>query len=104
MRPGVSLEGALQPPRDAGPTREVEATVRRLLPSECLKLQGFSPTYLDILFRGKLAADGPKYKATGNSMAVPCMSWIGRNIQAVEDEETLLDGLVEDENPLSDLL
>jgi DNA (cytosine-5)-methyltransferase 1 len=59
--------------------------VRRLTPLECCRLQGFPDDYLDIIYRGKPAADGPKYKALGNSMAVPCMYWIGRRIQMVED-------------------
>ena len=45
--------------------------VRRLTPTECARLQGFPDDYLDILYRGKPAADGPKYKALGNSWAVP---------------------------------
>lgn len=48
--------------------------VRRLTPVECARLQGFPDTYLDIAYRGKPAADGPKYKALGNSMAVPVMN------------------------------
>jgi DNA (cytosine-5)-methyltransferase 1 len=59
--------------------------VRRLTPVECARLQGFPDTYLDITYRGKPAADGPKYKALGNSMAVPVMAWIGRRIQQVQD-------------------
>ncbi len=58
--------------------------VRRLTPRECEKLQGFEPDYTLIPYRGKPAADGPRYKALGNSMAVPCMAWIGRRIQLVE--------------------
>lgn len=58
--------------------------VRRLTPVECARLQGFPDDYLDINYRGKPAADGPKYKALGNSMAVPVMHWIGRRIQMVE--------------------
>ncbi|MEB3211286.1 MAG: DNA cytosine methyltransferase, partial [Leptolyngbyaceae bacterium] len=58
--------------------------VRRLTPLECCRLQGFPDTYLDITYRGKPAADGPKYKALGNSMAVPVMRWIGERIAAVE--------------------
>lgn len=60
-------------------------SVRRLTPGECLKLQGFPPDYLDIQYRGKPAADGPKYRATGNSMAVPVIAWLGRRIQLVTD-------------------
>ncbi len=59
--------------------------VRRLTPVECARLQGFPDTYLDITYRGKPAADGPRYKALGNSMAVPVMAWIGRRIQQVAD-------------------
>ena len=57
--------------------------VRRLTPRECEKLQGFSPDYTLIPYRGKPAADGPRYKALGNSMAVPCMRWIGERIALV---------------------
>ncbi len=56
--------------------------VRRLTPTECARLQGFPDDYLDITYRGKPAADGPKYKALGNSWAVPCVTWIGRRIAA----------------------
>ncbi len=55
--------------------------VRRLMPYECARLQGFPDDYLDIVYRGKPAADGPKYKALGNSMAVPVMRWIGERLQ-----------------------
>jgi len=54
--------------------------VRRLTPTECARLQGFRDDYLDILYRGKPAADGPKYKALGNSWAVPVVRWIGERI------------------------
>ena len=57
--------------------------IRRLLPEECEKLQGFEPGYTAIPWRGKPAdqcPDGPRYKALGNSMAVPVMRWIGRSI------------------------
>ena len=55
--------------------------VRRLTPVECARLQGFPDHYLDITYRGKPAADGPKYKALGNSWAVLVVRWIGRRIQ-----------------------
>jgi len=55
--------------------------VRRLTPTECARLQGFPDDYLDITYRGKPAADGPKYKALGNSWAVPVVRWIGERIQ-----------------------
>jgi DNA (cytosine-5)-methyltransferase 1 len=55
--------------------------VRRLTPVECERLQGFPDGYTNIPWRGKTEApDGPRYKALGNSMAVPVMRWIGRRI------------------------
>jgi DNA (cytosine-5)-methyltransferase 1 len=59
--------------------------VRRLTPTECERLQGFPDDWTAIPYRGKPAADGPRYKALGNSMAVPVMAWIGRRIAAVEN-------------------
>ena len=57
--------------------------VRRLTPVECERLQGFPDGYTNIPWRKKdEAPDGPRYKALGNSMAVPCMKWIGERIQA----------------------
>jgi DNA (cytosine-5)-methyltransferase 1 len=55
--------------------------VRRLTPSECEYLQGFPAGHTAITFRKKPAADGPRYRALGNSMAVPCMVWLGHRIQ-----------------------
>ena len=59
--------------------------VRRLTPRECERLQGFPDDYTLIPYRNKPAADGPRYKALGNSMAVPVMAWIGKRIQLVSD-------------------
>jgi len=56
--------------------------VRRLTPRECERLQGFPDDYTAVPYRKKPAADGPRYKALGNSMAVPVMNWIGRSIDA----------------------
>jgi site-specific DNA-cytosine methylase len=53
--------------------------VRRLTPVECERLQGFPDNYTAI----PGAADGPRYAALGNSMAVPVMAWIGKCIDAV---------------------
>ncbi len=58
--------------------------VRRLTPVECERLQGFPDDYTLIPMRGKPAADGPRYKALGNSMAVNVMRFIGERIAAVE--------------------
>ena len=60
--------------------------VRRLTPRECERLQGFPDDHTLIPWRGKPAdqcPDGPRYKALGNSMAVPCMAWIGKRIAHV---------------------
>jgi len=58
--------------------------VRRLTPVECERLQGFPDNYTDIQPKGKATPDGPRYKALGNSMAVPVMAWIGKRIQEVD--------------------
>jgi DNA (cytosine-5)-methyltransferase 1 len=57
--------------------------VRRLTPTECERLQGFPDGWTQVPYRGKPAADGPRYRALGNSMAVPVMAWIGRRIMEV---------------------
>ena len=54
--------------------------VRRLTPVECERLQGFPNSYTNIKPNGKQTPDGPRYKAVGNSMAVPVMKWIGERI------------------------
>ena len=58
--------------------------VRRLSCVECERLQGFPDRYTDIQPKGKATPDGPRYKALGNSMAVPVMAWIGKRIQEVD--------------------
>ena len=100
---GVSIRG-----RDGGGTAEVSGpvstalrasqgggdkphvmtsmAVRRLTPVECERLQGFPDGYTAIPYRNKPAdncPDGPRYKALGNSMAVPVMRWIGERIDMV---------------------
>jgi DNA (cytosine-5)-methyltransferase 1 len=67
--------------------------VRRLTPVECERLQGFPDNFTDIPWRKKPAGecpDGPRYKALGNSMAVPVMRWIGERIQLIDDLLTLI--------------
>ena len=59
--------------------------VRRLTPVECERLQGFHDNYTDIQPKSKPTPDGPRYKALGNSMAVPVMKWIGERINLVEN-------------------
>ena len=58
--------------------------VRRLTPTECERLQGFPDGYTNIPVGKKMASDGPRYKALGNSMAINCMRWIGRRIAKVD--------------------
>ena len=66
--------------------------VRRLTPTECERLQGFPDHWTNIPWRGKATApDGPRYKALGNSMAVPCMRWIGERIAMVDAKHSIMD-------------
>ncbi len=77
---------------DVGDTRATTVVaqpmaVRRLTPRECERLQGFPDDYTLIPWRKKPAEDcpdGPRYRALGNSMAVPVMRWIGERIEAVD--------------------
>jgi len=75
---GGGLEGSVMTPA---------MQVRRLTPTECERLQGFPDGYTNIPWRKKdEAPDGPRYKALGNSMAVPCMAWIGKRIAEVDSD------------------
>lgn len=67
--------------------RSTNMIVRRLTPKECERLQGFPDDWTLVPYRGKPAEecpDGPRYKAIGNSMAVPVMRWIGERIEKAE--------------------
>jgi len=69
--------------------------VRRLTPVECERLQGMPDNHTRIPWRNKPAEDcpnGPRYKAIGNSMAVPVMRWIGERIELVESVLTEIRG------------
>jgi len=66
---------------------QTDMKVRRLTPIECERLQGFPDGYTQIAWRNKApedCPDGPRYKAMGNSMAVPVMRWIGERINMVD--------------------
>ena len=79
LRKGGSQHGVLTP-----------MAVRRLTPTECMRLQGFPDNWANIPWKGKpegQAPDGPQYRAAGNSMAVPVMRWIGSRIAQVEAGE-----------------
>lgn len=81
--PPVLLVRATRKPGSAWPW-----VVRRLMPVECERLQGFPDDWTLITYRGKPAEecpDTPRYKALGNSMAVPVMRWIGERIAMVEE-------------------
>lgn len=83
----TDMAGTLQRGGEGGRADGVmtsQMAVRRLTPRECERLQGFPDDYTLVEYRGKLAADGPRYKALGNSMAVPVMRWIGQRIAAVD--------------------
>ncbi len=78
MAAGVNLGN------QGGDILQVDDRLRVYTPRECERLQGFPDDYTLIPWRKGLAPDGPRYKALGNSMAVPVMAWIGRRIEAVE--------------------
>ena len=84
----AELQPTLTVPSSSGggqpPATVFGMAVRRLTPRECERLQGFPDDYTAIEYRKKPAADGPRYKALGNSMAVPVMAWIGQRIQAAK--------------------
>jgi DNA (cytosine-5)-methyltransferase 1 len=84
---GVALDVAHTLDQAQGQAVATPMAVRRLTPRECERLQGFPDDYTLITYRNKPAADGPRYKALGNSMAVPVMRWIGRRIQEVDRVE-----------------
>lgn len=75
----LSCHSRKDPPVVSGPV------VRRLTPRECERLQGMPDDWTLVPYRGNPAdecPDGPRYKAIGNSMAVPVMRWIGERIGA----------------------
>ncbi len=70
------------------PMVQQSTAVRRLTPTECERLQGFPDGYTAIAWKKKPASecpDGPRYKALGNSMAVPVMRWIGERIKKINN-------------------
>lgn len=65
-----------------------DSKVRKLLPVECERLQGFPDDYTLVTHRGKPAADGPRYSAIGNSKATNCVQWLG--VRLLLEREGLL--------------
>ena len=83
LNPNIDKMGTLMRGGQGGRMDGVMQTnmkVRRLTPIECERLQGFYDNYTDIKPNGKPTPDGHRYKALGNSMAVPVMKWIGQRI------------------------
>lgn len=80
--PCVSKDTAFTVGRNNGAENVITTNmqVRRLTPLECERLQGFPDNHTLVPYKGRLAADSPRYKACGNSMAVPVMKWIGKRI------------------------
>ena len=85
MQPPLSCEGFLQQacPTDAQERQNYQ--IRRLTPLECEFLMGLPRNYTLIPYgkRGQLAKDSPRYRAIGNSFAIPVVRWIGERIQRV---------------------
>ena len=85
---GLDLKDTAQLQRCQTPALLHTMAIRRLTPKECERLQGFPDDWTKIPYRNKPAdqcPDGPRYKACGNSMAVPVMRWIGERIQMIEN-------------------
>jgi DNA (cytosine-5)-methyltransferase 1 len=83
---GVDPDTAYTLDQAQGQAVQAGMAVRRLTPRECEALQGFSADYTRIPWRNKPASecpDGPRYRALGNSWAVPCAAWIGARIAKV---------------------
>jgi DNA (cytosine-5)-methyltransferase 1 len=76
----ATLTSACGGSNTSGPKLMHNMAVRRLTPIECERLQGFPDDYTNIKEK---CPDGPRYKAMGNSMAVPVMRWIGKRIAEV---------------------
>ena len=84
---GIGNEGDPSYTLDKMATQGVayKMAVRRLTPTEVERLQGFPDGYTDIRANERETPDGPRYKSLGNSMAVPCMRYIGERIQGVSN-------------------
>ncbi|MQR02346.1 DNA cytosine methyltransferase [Glaciimonas soli] len=83
----IELAGTLQRGGSGGRhdgVMQPDMTVRRLTEEECEVLQGFPRHYTKVMHGKKLASGGVRYRALGNSMAVPVMAWIGQQIAFME--------------------
>ena len=83
------VTGGVAPQSAEGTAQVVEAqaamAVRRLTPRECERLQGFQDNWTLIPYRKGESSDSNRYRALGNSMAVPVMRWIGTQIARVDE-------------------
>jgi DNA (cytosine-5)-methyltransferase 1 len=90
LAPSLTTNDPSRSPQASEVTDQVAAvhaasmSVRRLTPRECERLQGMPDDWTLVPYGRGLAADGPRYKAIGNSMAVPVMRWIGERIAFVD--------------------
>lgn len=73
-------------PRRHNGVLDATMSVRRLMPVECERLQGFPDQWTSVPVGKGFAADGPRYKQLGNSWAVPVVRWIGERIAAHIEE------------------
>ena len=67
-----------------------EVIVRRPHPVECERLQGFPDNWTNVMFKGKPALDSDRYRTLGNSMATPCMRFIGIGLLEYHQEQLAL--------------
>lgn len=82
MHPALATGGGK--PGQGYPAVLVRRAVRRLTPRECERLMGLPDDYTLITYRKKPACDGPRYKAIGNSIAIPDLRWIGEQIKLID--------------------
>ena len=86
LSPTITARQYKDPPVTNGGGCDMDERVRRLTPLECERLQGFPDGWTDIPYKGKdHPSDSVRYKALGNSFAVPVVKWIGERIQMVEE-------------------
>ncbi len=84
QRTGCLSASSSAKPGQGYPTIAGDGIVRRLTPVECERLQGMPDHHTNIIWKGKPAPDGQRYKAIGNSMAVPVMHWLGKRIHFID--------------------
>ena len=83
-QPVVSRPAPRAPWFEGAERPDMRYELRRLTPLECERVQGFPDGWTDVPFQGAPASNTRRYRALGNSMAVPVMEWIGRRIAAAD--------------------